>query len=67
MLQPKVVVGDLKHIYFIVFNVLFIIYANPVLSQFVGECCQFFFTFIAVEVEISLFDLRYRERSENLI
>lgn len=38
MLQPMVVVGDLKHIYFIVFSVTLLIYANPALSQLVGEC-----------------------------
>lgn len=37
MLQPMVVVGDLKHIYFIVFSVTLLIYANPALSQLVGE------------------------------
>ena len=38
MLQPMVVVGDLKHFYFIVFSVTLLIYANPALSQLVGEC-----------------------------
>lgn len=42
MLQPKVVVGDLKRIYFVAFSFLCLIYANPVLSQIVGKCSIFF-------------------------
>lgn len=48
MLQPKVVVGDFKHIYFIVFNIIFILYANPVLSQVVGELIFFFVVSISI-------------------
>lgn len=50
-----VVVGDLKHIYFIVFSVTLLIYANPALSQLVGECL----IIITKKKQYEIFNLNY--------